>query len=302
MKILKNLILILLLCTISFDFASGNLPAPQVSLSINTTQGSDLQAVTNAFLIVCIAKGLTLTRWQLSMNLNISIGSSTITFHENGIKRINIEPGDQDYTIDGQGIVELVATNKQGREYRIRNDVIYIGEGTIHLRDNEDNSTVQFIINTDRTRQTSYDQESGEGEFEYTLSLQRNYDTEYQPGSQVVSNTGNGSGNSENYLLGIILIAVIVEEVIRNNSDEESTNDSENYLAEKGAGFSAIRFIGMMGNLGNSVLIKRLHEKRDFSSGVHILPNISFYSLPNIRNITNNRNFYGLKLGLRVIF
>jgi len=301
MKIPISLLLVFALLLNCSAYALARSNTPEVNLSINVTQGTDVKDVTQLFLLACLANGWNLASWHLSMNLTVNIGGRSLIFHQNGARQINIGPGDQDYTIDGQSIVELVANDKQGREHAIRSTINYVGDGTIRLSDSEDNSTLQLYINTDRTRQTSSDPASGAGEFEYELSLQRSQYSGTQPVSQTTENVTTSSDNTWKYIFLILLIAYIIEENTKNKS-EESSNGSNSYMALKRNGLTAGTFFGLMGNLGSSLLIKKIFEKRDFSLGVHVSPEVSFYTLANILNGRTYRNYLGVKIGWRILF
>jgi hypothetical protein len=172
MRFLNIMLLTLTIGGIAITPAFGQ-SAGRTALAISATQGDVLNNARTLVMTYCIANRLTLVGWNLTMNLQASIGSSNLNFQQNGTKQIYVDATDQPYSISGQSVVAFRAMNQRFGVSSIRVVYSYVGDGTLHIGPSDANSTVPVTLRTTNSRITSMDLGSGEGDEEDTVSVVR---------------------------------------------------------------------------------------------------------------------------------
>lgn len=166
----KTALLISTVLSLCVNPAAGQ-SATRTTLAITATQGALLNDARNLVLVYCIANRLTIVGAEVSMNLRVRVGDSTVSFQENGTKELHVPASDQDYAFGGRSVAAFRAVNQRGVTSSIRVVYSYVGDGTVRVAAGDAGSTLRLAVRTVNSRVVGMDLSSGEGELEVTLGL-----------------------------------------------------------------------------------------------------------------------------------
>jgi len=168
----KFALLVIMLCACAIPPAPAQ-SSTSTTLWITNMQGSLVENAQNMALAYCYANRLRIISFEVSMNLTVTVGGSTLTFRDNGTKEIKVDSTDQNFSIGGQSVVAFKLADQRGAQRSVRVVYSYDGDGLLHLSSDDANSTVRTFLPTVNSRIVSADMSSGDGQYQLTLTLQR---------------------------------------------------------------------------------------------------------------------------------
>jgi hypothetical protein len=144
-----------------------------VTLQIQSGQGSLIEDAQKLVAFYCLSHRLALVQARSTMDLEVTVGDKVVAFRQNGSKAVEVEAADQSYNISGKISMVFGARDMRGGQSTITLTDSFLGDGTIHLSENDAGQTIPLRLIQVSSRVVAMDLSSGQGETEITLSLRR---------------------------------------------------------------------------------------------------------------------------------